>query len=101
MPCRNKKKTRTTKNTLDRQRASAGRVYLQKLQKSCKKAITEAFTNYPALAVVTKENLEEMAAEASEFPEPVSELNVSEATGREELKAQVVAAANFVSAMGI
>ena len=47
-------KTRTTKNTLDRQRASAGRVYLQKLQKSCKKAITEAFTNYPALAVVTK-----------------------------------------------
>jgi len=46
--------TRAKKFTEDRRRAEADRAYVTKLTKSCKKAIVEAFTNYPSLAAVTK-----------------------------------------------
>jgi len=87
--------TRAKKFTEDRRRAEADRAYVTKLTKSCKKAIVEAFTNYPSLAAVTKENLESMAAEKeSETPAAVQPT-----TREEELKIAVVAAASLANAM--
>ncbi len=46
--------TRAKKFTEHRRRADADRAHVKNLTKSCKKAIVEAFTNYPSLAAVMK-----------------------------------------------